>query len=207
LQAHEGGTSWVAFSADRRSLLSCGADGQVYLWGLRPAPPCAKSTPDALWAELAAPRAVDAWRAVLAMSEQPAPATFLREKISPAKPVAEDRLAKWIADLGSDTFAVREKASSELAELGEQAAPALRKALAGRPDLEVEKRLRRLLDALKKGPSPAELRRLRAVQVLELAGTEQARAVLRSWAGGAPEARLTIESKAALRRLGQSGRE
>ena len=115
--------------------------------------------------------------------------------------MAEGRLAGLIADLGSPRFADREAAESALEELGDQAAPALRRALEGRPGLEARRRIERLLDGLKDGSSPTALRRSRAVQAMELAATAEAREVLRAWAAGAPEARLTREARAGLRRL------
>jgi RNA polymerase sigma factor (sigma-70 family) len=201
LKGHEGESSYAAFSSNGRSLLSAGEDGQVYLWGLRPPPsPGAKPTPEALWAGLGAAKAEDAYRAVWGMSDAAA-ATFLRKKIDPAERVGEERLARLITDLGSDQFPVREAATTQLEALGEQAAPALRRAMEAGPDPEVRRRLQRLLDTLKAGPSPTELRQSRAVQALELNATTEAREVLRVWAGGASEARLTKEAAAALQRL------
>jgi predicted Zn-dependent protease len=52
-----------------------------------------------------------------------------------------------------------------------------------------------------KDPSAHSVRTLRALEVLELAGTQQARQVLQELAKGAPEAQLTQEAKAALERL------
>jgi hypothetical protein len=204
LRGHVDKAIYVAFSQDGRSLLSSGEDAQVFWWGLRPRPaPGAKPALDTLWQGLRSARAADAYRALWMMSESPTAPAFLRKKILPAKPVASARLAKLIVGLGSDQFAVREAASKELAKLGEQAGPAMHKALEARPDVEVQQRLRRLLDALEKGPSSAELRQIRAIQALELATTAQAREALRGWASGAPEARLTKEAKAALQRLDQ----
>jgi hypothetical protein len=117
--------------------------------------------------------------------------------------VDEKRLARLIHELGSDEFATREAATTELEKLGEQAGPALRRAYEAKPDLEVHRRLQRLLDRLKRQPSREELRRSRAVQALELAGTVEACQTLRVWAGGAPQARLTREASEALKRLGR----
>jgi hypothetical protein len=50
-------------------------------------------------------------------------------------------------------------------------------------------------------PSPALLRGLRAIAVLEQIGTPEAKQLLLNLAAGAPEARLTREAKAALGRL------
>jgi RNA polymerase sigma factor (sigma-70 family) len=198
-KGHEGEALYLAFGADGRSLLSSGEDAQVYLWSLRPAPD-AKPTLDALWAGLAG-GAKDAYRAEWAMSEAASAPGFLRKKIHPGRPLDEARLAKWIAELGSDSFAVREAASAALEGLGDRVAPALRRALEAKPDLEVRHRLRKLLDAGKKGPPAEELRGVRAVQALELLASVEARRVLRAWAGGAADARLTREAKEALQRL------
>jgi hypothetical protein len=61
----------------------------------------------------------------------------------------------------------------------------------------VELRLARLAFA---SPWRVQLRRLRAVEILEHTGTAAARDVLRALAGGAPEARLTQEARLALER-------
>jgi hypothetical protein len=77
----------------------------------------------------------------------------------------------------------------------------MRQALAGRPSPEVRRRLGELLQRLDPLASPELLRGLRAVQVLEQVGTPEARDLLRTLAGGVPEARLTQEAKASLQRL------
>lgn len=55
------------------------------------------------------------------------------------------KIAQLIADLDSNQFATREKASEELTKLGRLAEEALRKQLAGKPPLEVAKRVEALL--------------------------------------------------------------
>src|SRR5262249_37895142 len=126
---------------------------------------------------------------------------FLRKKIRPAETVTRIRLDRLIADLDSDEFQVRESATAELEKVGNQAAQAMRQTIEAKPNLEVQRRLQRVLDALKKGPTGEELRHLRAVHALELAGTAEARKVLRAWAGGTDDARLTQAAKAAVKRL------
>jgi hypothetical protein len=49
------------------------------------------------------------------------------------------------------------------------------------------------------------LRPTRAVELLERLGTPEARQALAALAGGAPEAPLTLQAKAALRRLDAQG--
>ncbi len=172
LNGHAGDVKQVAFGADSRTVLSCGEDAQAYLWTLRP--PIeneAKPSLDALWAALRDEPA-KAYRAIWALSEAQDAAVFLRGKLAPVKPVVEERLKKLIGDLESDTFAVRESATKALAELGEIAAPAMRKALANKPPLETRKRLEELIQRIKaKKMTTEELRTWRALDVLERIGT------------------------------------
>jgi hypothetical protein len=65
--------------------------------------------------------------------------------LSASKSSANEKdIARWIADLDSEKFATREKATHELEKLGEAAQPALRKAIEGHPNPEARKRLERL---------------------------------------------------------------
>jgi WD40 repeat protein len=206
LQGHEGEVLHVAFGPDGRTLLSSDNDGQAYLWDVRPSDLGGGGRPpDDLWRDLVGGDAVAAFAAVWEISEREDVGRDLRQRILPVKPVTKNRAAKpisaLIADLNSEKFRVRDEATEDLAALGERAVAALTEALKKRPGLEVERRIQKLLDALRRGPTPEELRQMRAVQALELADTPEARAVLREWAGGAPGARLTEDARAALARL------
>jgi WD40 repeat protein len=127
---------------------------------------------------------------------------FLEEKLRPVAAADPARLRQLVADLGSDRFAVRDRAFAELEKVGELAEPSLRRGLDGSPSLEVEQRIRKLLEKLREA-HPRRLQPLRGVQVLELIGTASARKLLGRLAGGIPEASLTREAQAALRRLAQ----
>lgn len=83
------------------------------------------------------------------------------------------------------------------------AAPPLREALKANLPLEDKRRLELLLDKLEDASlAPETLRQVRAVEALEGLGTAEARAVLQGLVEkGAPEARLTQEAAAALRRM------
>ena len=83
-----------------------------------------------------------------------------------------------------------DKRRSELAE------SALREAVTKAPSVEFRRRVEQLLDRLD-NPTPDRLRSLRALEALERAG---ARGVLETLAGGAPQAWVTREARAALRR-------
>ena len=131
---------------------------------------------------------------------------FLRKYVKAVPPSDIKRLGQLIADLDNDEFAVRDRAQRELERMGEDAAPALRKALAGKPALEA----RRRIEAILKKPralSPETLQVVRAVEVLENIGTAEARELLKSLAKGVPEAVLTQEAKASLERLAEKYRK
>jgi hypothetical protein len=116
-----------------------------------------------------------------------------------------ERIARLLADLDDDEFAIREKASAELAKLGEEVEPCLRRALRQQPGPEVRQRLEKLLAQMRTGSAVngrgEMLRGVRAVDVLETIGTAEARAVLEALARGTPISWLTEEAREALRRL------
>src|SRR5262249_14213908 len=148
------------------------------------------------WADLGAePGKAFAARGRLAASPEQA-LRLLRERVQPVR-AAEARLVRRLLDeLDSDERAVREKAHQELERLGDQAAGALRQALARKPSAEVKRRVQALLKR-PAGPlaPPEALQALRAVAVLEDVGTREARRLLEALAGGEPQARLTREAK------------
>jgi hypothetical protein len=125
---------------------------------------------------------------------------FLRKAVKAALPPDAERLRRLIADLDSDRFDVREKAQGELERIGEDAVPALRKALDSKPSAEARRRMKSILER-PRTPSPETVQAIRAVEVLEKIGTPDARQLLESLAEGAPEAGLTREARAALERL------
>jgi hypothetical protein len=107
-----------------------------------------------------------------------------------------------LRDLNHPRYQVRDRATSELARLGELAEPLLRRGLYGQPPLEVRRRVQMLLERLEAGtPSAMDLRTLRAFEVLERIGDAEARAVFEAHAREAPAARLGQEAQASLERL------
>jgi RNA polymerase sigma factor (sigma-70 family) len=208
--AHERGVVAAAFAPDGRRLATASDDTTVLVWDLSGRlKTAADRLPEAgregLWAALAEE---DAARAQRAMGQLAAAGdggvTFLGERLKPATWDAGQagRAQQLIADLDSDTFAVREKATQALRELGGLAEPALREALQGVPKPEVRRRAGAVLDGLKNGSlTAAQLREVRAVEVLERVGTPEARRLLEALAQGAAAARLTREAQASLARL------
>src|SRR5262249_26988208 len=132
------------------------------------------------------------------------PIAFFRQHLKPVAAVDAKRLARLVADLDAEEFAVREKATEELEALGEAAMEACRKALQGNLSAESRRRLERVLSKQIREvgrPSPERLRLLRALEILERARTAVARQLLETLAQGAPGARLTREAQGALDRL------
>src|SRR5207237_2900191 len=101
---------------------------------------------------------------------------------------------------------IRERATAALDSLSEDVLGSLQKALNNQPTPEAGRRLQALIekhDQRRRNPSTDRLRALRAIELLELAGTPEARQLLEKLARGAQGARLTQEAKAALERLGK----
>jgi predicted Zn-dependent protease len=70
-----------------------------------------------------------------------------------AEPPTKEQIARWIKELGDDSFATREQASKRLWEAGQSAEAAIREAVKS-PDVEVARRARALLDKFKWGLYP-----------------------------------------------------
>ena len=203
---------WVlalAFSPDGRTLVSGGLDKKADIWDVsqitgrrRQVAERSPADLEADWKDLAGDAAAG-YAALGRLVSSPGRAVaFLGKQLQSTQSVDTKRIERLIADLDDERFDVREKAARELAALGEGAAPALRKALAGKPSLEAWRRLMDLLDRLDGARLSAEtVRQIRAVEALELIGNAEARRVLDKLAAGPPEMRLTQEAKAAGRRL------
>lgn len=201
---HRSAVHALCFSAAGKRLLSASYDTTALVWDLgsgRARSRLAAAELETLWSDLAGEDAGRAYKAIRQLAASPTAAVrFLRKQVSPVSPGDEKRLAGLIADLDSDDFATRQKAAMELEKIGESALPAYRKALEGKPSLEVRRHLDILLDKERRAwwdISGERLRSLRAIEVLELAGTEEARDVLKTLAAGAAGARLTEEAKEA----------
>jgi RNA polymerase sigma factor (sigma-70 family) len=206
---HQAAVTSLAFAPDGRTVATGSMDATALLWDVtRPGKtvaPKERLTGDeleTLWADLAGDAAT-AYRAVVALTAAPAQSVpFLRERLAPAPVLDPGRVPKLIADLGSNEFEVRRKAADELDAFGDRAREPLRKALADKPGLDLQKRIQSILDTLDV-EKPEKWRGVRAVEVLEHAGTPEARRHLETLGKGAADALLTREARAALERGGK----
>jgi WD40 repeat protein len=196
----------VAFSPDGARMATGGRDHCVLIWEapkvrqrkMAKAPSPAER--DAWWAALGGD-ARGAYKAIGQMLDDPEhAAALLKERVCPVQAGDPATAAKLIAQLGSEVFAERERAERALEKMGEGVAHLLTKAIHGNVDLELRRRAEGLLKKWHTFSTYGK-KHHRAVLTLEWIGTPAARALLRNLAGGAPNARLTVEARAALKRL------
>jgi RNA polymerase sigma factor (sigma-70 family) len=208
-RGHTGVINAFAFTADGKTLASASADTTVLTWDLSAAlsrPPPQRVFTDAelktRWEGLAGEDAPQALSAMCDLAGAPAQAVaLLNQQLQPAPALDLDTVNQLIANLGDPTLKVREKATAALLQLDGRVVPVIDKALAGKPALEVRRRLEKIRDARMRTVLAAEeLRSYRAVEVLEHIGTPQARRLLQRLAAGAPGALATTAAREALQR-------
>jgi RNA polymerase sigma factor (sigma-70 family) len=201
---HTSHTQTLAFAPDGNTLASGSCDSTVLLWdvaaataGRTAAARLSAEQREMRWRHLAGD-AAQAYTSALTLAADPAGTVgFLKKQLRPVSPADEPRLARLLGDLDDPSFAVRDKATRELEHLGPGAEPLFRKALAQARSLEVRRRIERQIQQLEIG----QRRDVRAVEVLEMIGTPEARQILEALSGGLADATLTREAKASLQRL------
>lgn len=213
LRAHQGPVLGVAFSPDGKQLISGGADTSAVVWDMTTAlkPRAAQEEalePDVLagaWENLADRDGEAAYKLVrLLVRHAGQSVPELAKRLEPAQAPAEGDLKRWLGELDSDEFAVRQAARERLEKQGDLAAPALREAMKNSRSAEVRKVAEELLESSAGRELMGDrLRQVRGVEVLEKAGTPEAAQLLKRLAKGAPAALVTSEARDALRRLGQ----
>jgi len=201
-EGHHGDVNALAFSADGKRLYSAGEDTTILVWDLAGTGKPMKFAEAC--AALGEREGRVAYRGICTLSDSPNETiAYLQERLPTLRLPEQARLKKLLNSLDDTAFDVREQATQELEMLQELAIPALQKALADNPPLEVQERLKKLLaqvapDSLE-GAS-VRLRWLRALEVLERIRTPAALQLVRRIADGPEELRLCREARAVLQR-------
>jgi len=212
LKEHDGGVTALALAGDGKTLITGSTDTTVLAWDMtrfhpekQPQGELKSGEVQGLWTVMGGLDANLALGAIhrLSTNSPDQVVAFLGGRLKATPPVEAGKIDGLIKHLDSSKFRVRQKASEELAKLGELAEPALRQALAAQPSLEALRRVQRLLDKMAGGAplSADQVQLVRAVEVLEQVATPAARQVLTTLAGGAAGALPTREAQSALERL------
>src|SRR5262249_24159176 len=150
LIGHRGAVRALAFSPDGKRLASGSADTTILLWdfarvGLERTADSTKPAAadvERWWNDLTDSDAFlvhESMNALIAAGG--AAVAVLKEQLKPIAQFDVQRLDRLIAELDDKNFNVREKATAELKEMGEEAEAGLLKALANKPPLEVFRRI------------------------------------------------------------------
>jgi RNA polymerase sigma factor (sigma-70 family) len=201
---HGGEVTGLAFAPDGRTLAAASKEAPVLLWDVsgklaEPVPKWNADAADRVWADLAADpvKGFAAMRMLRSEPEKVIP--FLKERTKlPSAPAAEV-LKRLLADLDSEDFTTREKATEALGGYGESIRSDLEAELKRTTSAEARNRLTGLvtrLDAM----SPARIRLVRAVEALEGMSGKEVRSLLEFWASGTAGTALASEAKATLAR-------
>jgi WD40 repeat protein len=211
LKGHAQAVTSLAFSPDGALLLSGSDDSTLLLWdlsnGSEDDPKQARRLDDKQleegWNDLASAEGAVVSRAIgvlVAAGDQTT--AFFRGHLRPAPVRDPAQLSGLIAALNHPDPARRRRAAEELRQFGVKAAPALYEALRRKPAIEVRRQIEGVLEALGEFPVPPDdLRRARAIQILERIGTPEAEEILQTLAGAEPMSETTRDAKAALQRL------
>jgi RNA polymerase sigma factor (sigma-70 family) len=201
----------MLFSPDGKQLVSTSVDTSALVWDVTAPLATGPSdtrplTPDQLerqWTEMGDADAVKAYEAMCSLIARPQQTVaFLTDRLSPVDRGGSAEILRFLGDLESVQFGVRQTAEQALERMGERAERDLRQALEKKPTLETRKRLEGLLEKLA-GPvtNPERLRELRAVEILEYIGTRDARQILEMLSRGDSKGRLTWDAQESLKRL------
>lgn len=202
MKGHQEQIAGLAFGPNSRTLVSASRDTTALVWDAY-APFENEARLTTLWDDLASTEADRAHAAIVAALQKPDEAVaLLKDKLQATKAVKAETVERWIDQLVDDEPRVRERAVAELVYHADAVIPALRRRLDGKPAPQLRTAIEAVFERFA-GPAtnPEILREMRAVELLEFAGTRQARAILETLAGGDPGARLTREAKSALGRM------
>jgi WD40 repeat protein len=211
-QGHQKAVTSIAFSPDGKSLLSGSEDTTMLLWNVHVAEPAvSKLTPkqlDGYWDALAdadAEIAAEAAKVLLSVPQETV--KLFRDRLTAGEVLDATELPELITDLASDDAKTHLRAAVRLKAYGVNASRALFQALAEMEDVDVRKRIEGVLESIGEFPIPPDdLRRTRAIQLLEQIGSPDAEMILERLAESGPATASSIDAKAALARLRQRSR-
>jgi len=203
-------THRFAFSPDGRTMAASyvasymGPDkDKIVLWDLtggqanssEKQAPLTKQELNAIWNDMAG-SADKADKAIWALTFAPDQSVPLIRKALIRTGASEETIAKFVADLDSDRFAVRDKASKALLEIGPQAEGLAQKTLKGNITLEHRQRLEQFLTKSRADT----IRQLRAISTLDQIRTPEAIDVLKEISKAAGQSQIGEAARAALQR-------
>lgn len=200
----------LAFSPSGDFLASGSRDGVTLVWEIPTSdgPPLLGASREQLelWAnELgsASGRVAFAAQRQLAAAG-PGAMPILRDALHPrSSPAEPGELERWIDELASDQFQVREAAHARLRETGRWATRSLEAAADSERSFEARQRAKRLLELIARDPLPeSELRALRAVRIVERLPGREALDGLQAAAAGDPALLSSQAARQALLRRG-----
>jgi hypothetical protein len=206
LAQHPPGLASAFLSRDCATLYTGCQDGTVYRWDLQALLAEQERGAESLgvaglWQELSSDDPAAAYRAINSLVQRKDEAvSHIASAVEPAG-AKQENVEQLIADLGSPLVSARREASQRLRSAGSIAWPKMQAALATNPAPAVRTRLEMLLAARIGELTGEQVRSVRAVQVLERIGSQQAREALKRLADGLNGAPLTEAAEAALARL------
>jgi len=163
-----------------------------------PAKGLSKEDKDKLWEDLASEDAAKAFQAVRELIARPVEAVaIILDGWKRVPRATAQQMQKWIEDLDSPQFSVRQKAEDELNRYLAGHEQLVSKALEKADELELRRRLEQVLNRL----NPERLRRTRMLEVLERIGSGPARQYLQTLATQTEDVEASREATAGLERL------
>jgi len=213
-KGHQGEVLTLAFSSDGKRLISGSTDTTILVWDVTrlspPGPPTGRElSPQELqscWADLLDQNSTKSFLALELLAGSPKQSLpFLREQLLKQQPPLNiKQVEQWLQDLDNPRYAVRQRATIELAKLNDDVQANLQKALDRDPGPEARQRLRELLEHTGERYLRGErLRTMRAIELLDRLDSVEAREVLKYLAAGPAPSPLTREARWSLQRREQ----
>jgi hypothetical protein len=202
--------SGLRFTADGKNLVSVDNEGTRMTWSVsrihsqlnfKPPKLSAEELTE-VWNDLAEADVFRTYRAIRYLSADPAQTLpFVQGRVKPVPAGDTDQINQLVQDLQNQNGGVRRRAMSELRKHGDAALGAL--VLLGNDRGNLRPVQVMIMKLERQVASPDRQRALKTVQILEKIGNDEARQMLEQLSKGAAGARLTVDAKTALERLGK----